>query len=81
MDTPQPDPALHPLVNLDQAIHAPARRIVLIYRYVIESVNYVFLMRPTELTWYNPATYLKTGTSPICRNPENLQRQEAMQVM
>jgi DNA-binding MarR family transcriptional regulator len=52
------DPALHPLANLDQVIHAPARLMVLAYLYVVESVDYVFLMRLTGLTWGNLATHL-----------------------
>ena len=56
MDAPQPE--LHPLANLDQIIHAPARLMVLTYLYVTESVDYVFLMRLTGLTWGNLATHL-----------------------
>jgi len=56
MDTPQPE--LHPLANLDQIIHAPARLMVLTYLYVVESADYVFLMRLTGLTWGNLATHL-----------------------
>lgn len=51
-------PELHPLVNIDQVIHAPARLMVLTYLYVVESVDYVFLMRLTGLTWGNLATHL-----------------------
>lgn len=53
-----PDPTLHPLANLDQVIHAPARLMVLTYLYVVDSVDYVFLMRLTGLTWGNLATHL-----------------------
>lgn len=49
---------LHPLANIDQVIHAPARLMVLIYLYVVESADYVFLMRITGLTWGNLATHL-----------------------
>ncbi len=56
MDTPPSD--LHPLANIDQLIHAPARLMVLTYLYVTESVDYVFLMRLTGLTWGNLATHL-----------------------
>jgi len=54
----QTDPALHPLVNIDQVIHAPARLMVLTYLYVVESADYVFLMRLTGLTWGNLSTHL-----------------------
>lgn len=58
MGEPQPDPELHPLANIDQVIHAPARLMILTYLYVVESADYVFLMRLTGLTWGNLATHL-----------------------
>jgi len=54
----QPDPELHPLADIDQVIHAPARLMVLAYLYVVESADYVFLMRLTGLTWGNLSTHL-----------------------
>jgi len=54
----QPDLELHPLADIDQIIHAPARLMVLTYLYVVESVDYVFLMRLTGLTWGNLSTHL-----------------------
>ena len=58
MTTPLQDSELHPLVDIDQIIHAPARLMVLTYLYVVESADYVFLMRLTGLTWGNLATHL-----------------------
>lgn len=58
MDATRSDPELHPLAGLDQIIHAPARLMVLTYLYVVESADYVFLMRQTGLTWGNLATHL-----------------------
>ncbi|MBN1148860.1 MAG: transcriptional regulator [Anaerolineales bacterium] len=58
MGDPQTDPELHPLAGIDQVIHAPARLMVLSYLYVVDSVDYVFLMRLTGLTWGNLATHL-----------------------
>lgn len=52
------EPGLHPLADLDPIIHAPARLMVLTYLYVVESVDYVFLMRQTGLTWGNLSTHL-----------------------
>jgi len=52
------DSELHPLADIDQIIHAPARLMVLTYLYVVESADYVFLMRLTGLTWGNLATHL-----------------------
>ena len=54
----QADPKLQPLASLDQIIHAPARLMILTYLYVVESADYVFLMRQTGLTWGNLATHL-----------------------
>jgi len=50
--------ALHPLADIDQIIHAPARLMVLTYLYVVESVDYVFLKNMTGLTWGNLSTHL-----------------------
>jgi DNA-binding MarR family transcriptional regulator len=58
MDDPQTGPDLHPLAGIDQIIHAPARLMILAYLYVVESADYVFLMRLTGLTWGNIATHL-----------------------
>jgi DNA-binding MarR family transcriptional regulator len=58
MTDPQTYPELHPLADIDQIIHAPARLMVLTYLYVVESVDYVFLIRLTGLTWGNLSTHL-----------------------
>ena len=58
MATPQNGSDLHPLAGIDQVIHAPARLIVLAYLYVVDSADYVFLLRLTGLTWGNLATHL-----------------------
>jgi DNA-binding MarR family transcriptional regulator len=52
------EPELHPLANIDQVIHAPARLMVLTYLYVVESADFVYLMRLTGLTWGNLSTHL-----------------------
>lgn len=52
------EPDLHPLADIDQVIHAPARLMVLSYLYVVESVDYVFLLKLTGLTWGSLATHL-----------------------
>lgn len=56
-DSPS-DPRLQSLANIDPVIHAPARLMILTYLYVVESADYVFLMRLTGLTWGNLATHL-----------------------
>jgi DNA-binding MarR family transcriptional regulator len=58
MDQPQDGPELHPLAEIDQIIHTPARLMVLTYLYVVDSVDYTFLVRLTGLTWGNLATHL-----------------------
>jgi DNA-binding MarR family transcriptional regulator len=58
MPDEQSQPDLRPLADIDQIIHAPARLMVLTYLYVVESADYVFLMRMTGLTWGNLATHL-----------------------
>jgi DNA-binding MarR family transcriptional regulator len=58
MANPHSGPELHPLADIDKIIHAPARLMVLSYLYVVESTDYVFLMRLTGLTWGNLSTHL-----------------------
>jgi DNA-binding MarR family transcriptional regulator len=54
----EPDHELHALAGINQLIHASARLMVLIYLYVVESADYVFLLRLTGLTWGNLSTHL-----------------------
>jgi DNA-binding MarR family transcriptional regulator len=58
MNEPNSSPELHPLAGIDPVIHAQARLMILTYLYVVESADYVFLMRLTGLTWGNLATHL-----------------------
>ena len=58
MPDQQSHPELHALADIDQVAHAPARLMVLTYLYVVESADYVFLMRLTGLTWGNLSTHL-----------------------
>lgn len=57
-DAASPDSHLQSLAELDQIIHAPARLMILTYLYVVESADYVYLMRLTKLSWGNLATHL-----------------------
>jgi DNA-binding MarR family transcriptional regulator len=50
--------ALHPLADIDQVIHAPARLMVLTYLFVVESADFVFLRNMTGMTWGNLSTHL-----------------------
>ena len=58
MSTSRSNLDLHPLADIDQVIHAPARLMVLTYLYVVESADYVFLTRMTGLTWGNLSTHM-----------------------
>ena len=49
---------LHPLADLDRVIHSPARLMMMSYLYVVESVDFIFLMRLTGLTWGNLSSHL-----------------------
>ncbi|UCF63215.1 MAG: transcriptional regulator [bacterium] len=49
---------IHPLADIDQIIHAPARLMILTYLYVVENADFIFLMRMTKLTWGNLSTHL-----------------------
>jgi DNA-binding MarR family transcriptional regulator len=51
---------LHPLADLDRVIHSPARLMIMTYLYVVESVDFIFLMRLTGLTWGNLSSHLST---------------------
>jgi DNA-binding MarR family transcriptional regulator len=58
MTNPRADLDLHLLADIDQVIHAPARLMILTYLYVVESTDYLFLLRLTGLTWGNLSTHL-----------------------
>jgi DNA-binding MarR family transcriptional regulator len=49
---------LHPLADIDQVIHAPARLMMLIYLYVVESSDFIYLRNLTGMTWGNLSTHL-----------------------
>jgi DNA-binding MarR family transcriptional regulator len=49
---------LHPLAEIDRTVHAPARLMVMTYLYVVESAEFISLMRLTGLTWGNLSTHL-----------------------
>lgn len=49
---------MHPLTEVNTIIHAPARLMVMSYLYVVESADYVFLIRTTGLTWGNLSTHI-----------------------
>jgi DNA-binding transcriptional ArsR family regulator len=47
-----------PEIQIDRAIHEPARLLITAHLYVVESADYVFLMQNTGLTWGNLSSHL-----------------------
>lgn len=46
------------LTEIDPLIHAPARLMIMTYLYVVESLDFVYLKRVTDLSWGNLSTHL-----------------------
>ena len=49
---------LQPLSDLDRIVHEPARLLILAYLYVVESADFLFLMRQTGLTKGNLSSHM-----------------------
>jgi DNA-binding MarR family transcriptional regulator len=49
---------LQPIADIDRAIHAPARLMILAYLSIVESADFTFLMRQTGLTRGNLSSHL-----------------------
>lgn len=49
---------LLPLADIDRLIHEPARLMILAMLYVVESADFIFLMRQTGLTWGNLSSHM-----------------------
>ena len=47
-----------PLTNIDKLIHEPARLMILAQLYVVESTDFIFLMRQTGLTQGNLSAHM-----------------------
>ncbi|KPJ71279.1 hypothetical protein AMJ52_08750 [candidate division TA06 bacterium DG_78] len=47
-----------PLIDIDRIVHEPARLMILAYLYVVESADFVFLLRQTKLTKGNLSSHL-----------------------
>ncbi len=47
-----------PIMEIDKLIHEPARLLILSHLYVVESADFLFLMRQTELTFGNLSSHL-----------------------
>ena len=44
--------------EIDRLVHEPARLMIMAHLYVVESADYVFLMKNTGLTWGNLSSHL-----------------------
>jgi DNA-binding MarR family transcriptional regulator len=49
---------LQPLTDIDRIVHEPARLLILAYLYVVESADFLFLMRQTGLTKGNLSSHM-----------------------
>ncbi len=49
---------LQSVADIDRLIHEPARLMILALLYVVESADFLFLMRQTGLTWGNLSSHL-----------------------
>jgi len=48
-----------PIEEIDKVIHEPARMKIMANLYFVESMDAIFLLRQTNLTWGNLATHTK----------------------
>jgi DNA-binding MarR family transcriptional regulator len=52
------EPDFSSLSEVDRLVHEPARLVVMANLYVVESADYMFLMRQAGLTWGNLSAHL-----------------------
>lgn len=57
MASPDTDQGLS-LDDIDRLIHEPARLLIMVYLYVVESADFTFLMNQTGLTWGNLSSHI-----------------------
>ena len=48
-----------PIEEIDKVVHEPARMKIMANLYFVESMDAIFLLRQTQLTWGNLATHTK----------------------
>ena len=51
-------PGLDQLEEIDALIHSPTRLKIMVYLYMVESMDYVYLKRVTGLSWGNLSRHL-----------------------
>ena len=49
---------IQPIADIDRMIHEPARFMIMAYLYVVESADFLFLMRQTGLTKGNLSSHM-----------------------
>jgi len=49
---------IQPITTVDKVIHEPARLSIIAYLYVVESADFLFLMRQTGLTFGNLSSHM-----------------------
>lgn len=47
-----------PIASVDRLIHEPSRFMIMAHLYVVESADFLFLIRQTGLTWGNLSSHL-----------------------
>ena len=47
-----------PISNIDRLIHEPSRLTVMAHLYVVESADFLFLVRQTGMTWGNLSVHI-----------------------
>jgi len=52
------DDELPSIPKIDKTIHEPARLMIMAHLFVVESADFLFLQRQTELTWGNLSSHL-----------------------
>ena len=52
------DMGIESLVNIDRLIHEPARLMIMAYLYVVDSADFLFLVRQTGLTLGNLSSHM-----------------------
>lgn len=48
----------HPMIGIDRLVHEPARLLILSYLSVMESADFLFIIRQTEITAGNLSSHL-----------------------
>lgn len=69
--------------EIDRLVHEPARLMIMAHLYVVDSADYVFLMKSTGLTWGNlsshlsrleEAAYVEVTKEFVARKPHTMAR-------